>query len=131
VSDLQHKSNKTMDNSSCPSSGHQSGSLRGQEDPSPIPPQCATSIPVSAVIKNAVQSRRTKGGGSPSIYPRPALLGLGNPPPRPLLLLQSLLSISLLLSLLLLDPPPPEACHGMSLPFLCFPTAARVFLIVE
>ncbi len=64
MSNLQHKSNKTMDNSSCPSSGHQSSSLREQEDPSPIPPQCATSVPASAVVENAVKSCRTKGGKS-------------------------------------------------------------------
>jgi hypothetical protein len=50
-----------MDNSGRPSSGCQS-SLRGREDPSPVPPQCAASVPASAVVKNAVKSRRAKGG---------------------------------------------------------------------
>jgi hypothetical protein len=58
-----------MDNSGCPSSGHQSGSLRGQEDPSPVPPQCAASVPVSAVVKNADKSHRTKGGKSVNLSP--------------------------------------------------------------
>ncbi len=69
MSDLQHKSNKTMDNSGCPSSGHHSGSLREQEDPSPIPPQCTASVPASAVVENAVKSRRTKGGKSVNLSP--------------------------------------------------------------
>ncbi len=60
--DSPHKSNKTMDSFGCPSSGHQSGSLRGLEDPSPIPPQCATSVPASGFVENAVKSRHTKGG---------------------------------------------------------------------
>jgi hypothetical protein len=38
--------------------------LRGQEDPSPTHPQCAASVPASAVVKNAVKSRCTKGGKS-------------------------------------------------------------------
>jgi hypothetical protein len=69
MSDLQHKSNKTMDNSGCLSSGHQSGSLRGQGDPSPIPPQCAASVPTTAIVKNAVKSCGTKGGKSVNLPP--------------------------------------------------------------
>jgi hypothetical protein len=61
-----------MDNSRCPSSGCQSGSLRGQEDPSPVPPQCTASVPASAVVKNAVKSRRTKGGKSVNSPPSSA-----------------------------------------------------------
>jgi hypothetical protein len=53
-----------MDDSGCHSSGRQSGSLRGLEDPSPIPPQCATSV-----VKNAVKSRRTRGGKSVNLPP--------------------------------------------------------------
>ena len=58
-----------MDKSNCLSSGRQSGSLRGQEDPSPVPPRRAASVPVSAVGKNAVISRRTKGGKSVNLPP--------------------------------------------------------------
>ncbi len=51
------------------SSGRQSGSLRGQEDPSPVPPQRAASVPASAVVEHAVKSRRTKGGKSVNLPP--------------------------------------------------------------
>jgi hypothetical protein len=54
---------------SYPSSGCQSGSLRGQEDPSSIPPQRTASVPASAVIKNAVKSHHTKGGKSVNLPP--------------------------------------------------------------
>jgi hypothetical protein len=53
-----------MDDSGCPSSGCQSGSLRGLGDPSPVPPQCAASV-----VKNAVKSRRTRGGKSVNLPP--------------------------------------------------------------
>ncbi len=53
-----------MDDSVCPSSGHQSGSLRGLEDPSPISPQCAASV-----VKNAVKSYRTRGDKSVNLTP--------------------------------------------------------------
>ncbi len=53
-----------MDNSSCPSSSCQSGSLIGLEDPSPIPPQCAASD-----VKNAVKSRCTRGSKSINLPP--------------------------------------------------------------
>jgi hypothetical protein len=64
MSDSPHKSNKTMDNSGRPSSGRQSGSLRGLEDPAPIPPQCAASV-----VKNAFKSHCTRGGKSISLPP--------------------------------------------------------------
>ncbi len=64
MSDSPHKSNKTMDNSGCPSSGRRSGSLRGLEDPFPIPPQRAASV-----VKNSVKSRRTGGGKSVNVPP--------------------------------------------------------------
>jgi hypothetical protein len=53
-----------MDDSGCPSSGRRSGSLRGLEDPSPVPPQRAASF-----VKNAVKSRRTRGGESVNLPP--------------------------------------------------------------
>ena len=58
-----------MDKSDRLSSSRQSGSLRGQEDPSPVPPRRAASVPVSAIGKNAVISRRTKGGKSANLPP--------------------------------------------------------------
>ncbi len=58
-----------MDKSDCLSSGRQSGSLRGQEDPSPIPTRRAASVPVSAIGKNAVISRRTIGGKPVNLPP--------------------------------------------------------------
>jgi hypothetical protein len=64
MSDSPHKTNKTMDHSGCPSSGHQSGSLKGLEDPSPTPPQRAASV-----IKNAVKSRYTRGVKSVNLPP--------------------------------------------------------------
>ena len=70
-----------MDKSDRPSSGRRSGSLRGREDPSPVPPQRAASVPVSAVVGSA-SFPVVPGGGTPSIYLRSALLGL-DPPPRP------------------------------------------------
>jgi hypothetical protein len=59
-----NKSNKTMDDSGCPSSGRQSGSLRGLEDPSPVPPQRTASV-----VKNAVKSCHTRGGKSVNLPP--------------------------------------------------------------
>jgi hypothetical protein len=53
-----------MNDSICPSSGCQSGSLRGLEDPSPIPPQRAASV-----VKNAVKSSRTRGVKSVNLPP--------------------------------------------------------------
>jgi len=70
-----------MDKSDRPSSGRRFGSLRGREDPSPVPPQRAASVPVSAVVGSA-SFPVVPGGGTPSIYLRSALLGL-DPPPRP------------------------------------------------
>ena len=70
-----------MDKSDRPSSGRRSGSLRGRENPSPVPFQRAASVPVSAVVGSA-SFPVVPGGGTPSIYLRPALLGL-DPPPRP------------------------------------------------
>ncbi len=58
-----------MDKSDCLSSGRRSGSLRGQEDPSPIPPRRTASVPVSAVGRNAVISHCTKGGKSVNLPP--------------------------------------------------------------
>ncbi len=69
MSDLQHKSNKTMDNPGCPFSYRQSDLLRDQEDPSPVPLQCDASVPASALVKNAVKSGPTKGGGSINLPP--------------------------------------------------------------
>jgi hypothetical protein len=58
-----------MDKSGRPSSGRRSGSLRGGEDPSPVPPQRAASVPVPAVVGGAVTSRRTRGGNSVNLPP--------------------------------------------------------------
>jgi hypothetical protein len=68
VSHSRHKYNKPW-TIPVASSGRQSGSLRGQEDPSPVPPQCAASVPASAVVEHAVKSRRTKGGKSVNLSP--------------------------------------------------------------
>jgi hypothetical protein len=58
-----------MDKSDRLSSGRRSGSLRGQEDPSPVPPRRTASVPVSAVSRNAVISRRTIGGKPVNLPP--------------------------------------------------------------
>jgi hypothetical protein len=74
MSDLPHKSNKTMDNSGCPSSGCQSGSLRGLEDPSPVPPRRTASVPASVFLE-MLSFPVVPRGGSLSIDPRQALFG--------------------------------------------------------
>jgi hypothetical protein len=68
-----------MDNYGCPSSGCQSGSLRGLEDPSSAPPQCTASV-----VKSAVKYRRTRGGKSdlpPSGAARTRQSNACTPPP--------------------------------------------------
>jgi hypothetical protein len=130
MSDSQHKFNKTMDNSGCPSSSHQSGSLRGQGDPSPVPPQHAASVPTSAVVKNAVKFRHTGGGKSINL-PLSGTAWTWQSAAMAIVIIAIFAFFSLLLLLLLLDQPQPIVRHGASLPFSCCSTAASVFLIVE
>jgi hypothetical protein len=54
---MPHKSNKTMDDSGCPSSSHLSGSLRGLEDPSPSP------INMLHLLSKTLSSPVVPGGG--------------------------------------------------------------------